>query len=156
MEAVLGVATVNTETTPLRQSQTFPFRIRDSQIPQCNTGFVYMLISLRNKKALYIGETKCLRTRLKQHNSGSGADFTSIESLRPYAVFSYICGFEDNKRLRLEIEHSWKTIRDFELHQNPSCCPKQIARSIGPVIQRMNNIMTYSHLRQVFLFEDNE
>ena len=94
MEAVLEVATVNTATTPLRQSHTFPFRIRDSQIPQCNTGFVYMLISLRNTKALYIGMTKCLRTRLKQHNSGSGSLFTSVESLQPYAIFSYMCGFD--------------------------------------------------------------
>ena len=154
MEAVLEVATVNTVTTPLRQSHSFPFRIKDIPIAQCNTGFVYMLISLRKTMSIYIGMTKCLNTRLRQHNSGSGSHFTSVESLRPFSVFSYICGFDGNRELMLKLEKTWKTRRDFELNQNPLCGPKQIARSIGPVIQRMNNTELYPHLRQVFLFHD--
>ena len=88
----------------------FPFRIKDMPIPTCKTGFVYFLISIKTPEATYIGETRCLKTRLSQHNSGSGSIFTAKH--RPYAVIAYICGFCGNKPLRRYVEEHWKIKRD--------------------------------------------
>ena len=44
--------------------------------------------------------------RLDEHNSGNGAKFT--QSNFPYAIVAYICGFDNNKHLRLYVEKQWK------------------------------------------------
>ena len=118
MEEVLKVITLNNEddgninqanSFPRQLSQQFyPFRICDQSLPQCNTGFVYMLTSIRRQTYSYIGETKCLRTRLREHNSGYGSSSTEPSYLRPFAVTAYICGFNGLETLRLFVEDKWK------------------------------------------------
>ena len=56
--------------------EVFPFRISDIPFPQCNTGCVYMLLSLQEKSFTHIGATFSLRTRIQQHNSGNGSQST--------------------------------------------------------------------------------
>ena len=152
MEHILDMATVNSN-MPFRQQRYFPFRICDMEIPQCNTGFVYMLISLRNKKAVYIGETKCLRTRLQQHNSGNGSQSTAVESLRPYGVFAYVCGFNGSRDLRLQVEELWKRNRDRKMRQGVNN-PKELAYCVQNVIEDIND-KDETSLRLVLLFHDN-
>lgn len=155
MEHVLEIATVDTTIPTFTQETHYPFRICDMPIPECNTGFVYMLISLRNHKNTYIGETKCLNTRIKQHNSGYGSLSTAVDSLRPFAIFSYICGFDGRRSLRLDVERRWKQMRDIKTAQGTKC-PKQIARSATPVIREINQVEFFNaSLCQVFLFKDN-
>ena len=55
---------------------SFPYRLRDVYLPQDNTGFVYMLISVRSIDFVYIGKTKNLIERLRVHNSGCGSSST--------------------------------------------------------------------------------
>ena len=50
----------------------YPFRICDVQLPQCNTGYVYMLISTIYQKFGYIGITKLIRMLFQSHKSGTG------------------------------------------------------------------------------------
>ena len=50
-------------------------------LPDCNTGFVYMILSLKNKEFCYIGETISIRRRLQQHNSGYGSNSTAPKKL---------------------------------------------------------------------------
>ena len=71
-----------------------PLRRIDIDIPQDTSGFVYLLVSLKDRKSTYVGETKNMILRLKQHNSGFGAKSTSNPSLRPWALMGYIVGFE--------------------------------------------------------------
>ena len=164
MDHVLSVVTVNQDNdTP--QSRTmiqtdFPFRIRDLQLPQCRTGFVYMLILL-NRDFCYIGETICIRQRLRQHNSGYGSNSTCPSYLRPFARMAYICGFtgENQKRLRRQIEHLWKIKRNYLISHGQSD-PRVWARSGEEIIADVTSDRTYhideSTLRLVCLFRSTE
>ena len=136
--------------------QSYPFRICDVPLPQCNTGFVYMLLSIKRQTYTYIGETVCIRQRLKQHNSGYGSTSTTPSYLRPFAVLAFICGFNGNKTLRRVVEQKWKERRDF-LIRNGINDPRQWARSGNDVIQNINDVsfnVDKSELRLVLLFRD--
>ena len=113
-EAVLRIITINNEDNDgpivFCPPTTFPFRVRDLELPNCMTGFVYFLISVNDHDRIYIGETEDLGRRLKQHNSGNGTAFTKIG--RPYAVFAYVCGFNANQDVRKYFEDEWKNKRD--------------------------------------------
>jgi hypothetical protein len=62
MEEVLQLITVgvNPHVLPARRMMsqaTFPYPICDGALPQCNTGYVYMLISVNDHNFSYIGKT---------------------------------------------------------------------------------------------------
>ena len=117
MEEVLQLITVgvNTHVLPARRvmtQATFPYRICDVSLPQCNTGYVYMLMSVNDHNYSYIGKTLSIRRRIQQHNSGVGSVSTEPLHLRPYALFAYICGFDSRNDLLFYIERVWKEKRD--------------------------------------------
>jgi len=68
---------------------------------------VYLLVSTRDIRCMYIGETENIRKRLNQHNSGQGSKYTNNARLRPWALFGYIVGFE-NRTQRHLFEQTWK------------------------------------------------
>jgi predicted GIY-YIG superfamily endonuclease/molybdopterin converting factor small subunit len=140
IERVLDLVTVNQDENQVHQTEpsiimnSFPFRICDIALPQCRTGFVYFLISLKNRQYTYIGHCQCLRERLPQHNSGYGSESTAPEHLRPYGIMAYICGFEDGKKeLRLHLERSWKLKRDRMIERGFND-PREWARAGQSVI----------------------
>ena len=145
---VVTTVTINdsseTITHQILTQTSFPYRIADVVLPQCNTGYVYMLISLRHPNFTYIGTTLCLRNRLQAHNCGHGAAETTPMYLRPFALFAYICGFNDNcsidnkKSLRYTIEKKWKEKRDW-LIRNGFNDKYLWAKSGNTVIQNMIN-----------------
>ena len=159
MEQVLRLITLNLDEIDIVRTMTqntFPFRICDITLPQCNTGFVYFLISIRRQNYAYIGQTICLRNRIQQHNSGSGASSTEPSYLRPFAVMAYICGFDGRRPLREYIERKWKERRD-ELIMSGIEDPKQWARCGADVISSVNEHdfnIEKSDLRLVLLFTD--
>ena len=108
MENILEMASVNAMASEAHISvfnhQECPFRLSDMSLPTCNTGFVYMLVSTRSSSFSYIGETQNIGVRLNQHNSGYGSNTTCDPSLRPYALFAYVCGFDGNYRLQRQFE----------------------------------------------------
>ena len=146
IEDVLRLVTINdcddTTTDQILTQTSFPYRIADVVLPQCNTGYVYMLISLRHPNFTYIGTTLCLRNRLQAHNCGRGAAETTPMYLRPFALFAYICGFNDNcsiknkKSLRYTVEKKWKEKRDW-LIRNGSNDKYLWAKCGNTVIQNM-------------------
>jgi len=116
MENIIEMATVNGRSANSQISvfnhQDCPYRLCDMSLPTCNTGFVYMLVSIRVPTFSYIGETGNIITRLNQHNSGYGSHTTCPLSYRPYALFAYVCGFDDNWNLRRQFEFMWKQRHD--------------------------------------------
>ena len=143
MEQVLDLVTINTRTEERNQSRTmdqqhFPFRNCDITLPQCNTGYVYMLISVRTRDFTYIGTTANLRTRLQQHNTGNGSSSTEPSHLRPYALLAYICGFGGRRNLRLLVEERWKRRRDQEI-ANGNNDSREWARCGQDVINELNH-----------------
>ena len=116
MELILEMASVTNSQIrnigiPSIRRDEHPFRFCDKPLPHCNTGYVYMLISLRNKESTYIGMTNNIQARLHQHNSGLGTSFTASVRLQPWALFAYIVGFDSNRQLMLSIERKWKVCR---------------------------------------------
>ena len=85
-------------------SATFPYRICDVALPQCNTGNVYMLMSVNDHNFSYTGKTLSIRRRIQQHNSGVGSVSTEPLHLQPFALFAYICGFDSKNDLLFYIE----------------------------------------------------
>ena len=92
--------------------ENYPFRICDVILPECNTGYVYMLLSIKDKIFTYIGMKNCIQTKLQAHNSGYGSSSTEPVHLHPYALFAYICGFDGRRDLMFHVEHAWKVKRN--------------------------------------------
>ena len=156
MENILEIGSIDREEGDGQVSvfnhQDFPFRISDVIIPHCNTGFVYMLMSIRVPTFCYIGETSNIHVRLNQHNSGYGSQTTIPLTLRPYALLAYVCGFEGNKTLRQRFEASWKRKRDEERMRGVTDL-RQIARLGSWVIQETEKAYDVT-LRLILNFED--
>ena len=113
-----------------------------------------MLSSIKRPTYAYIGETICIRDRLKQHNSGHGSLSTEPAYLRPFCVMAYICGFNGEKTLRRFVEQKWKERRDV-LIRNGINDVRQWAKCGNDVIQHLNegdNIFERCELRLILLF----
>ena len=109
MENILDLILVNRSTNQrqtilLNQSASFLFKICNMSLPNCQSDFVYILISCNDPGLNYIGASKCIKNRLNQHNPGFGSTSTSPLHLRMFALLAYICGLNGNKHLRFCIE----------------------------------------------------
>jgi len=163
MEDILDLVTINSDinNNPERRNRvlsasSFPYRIKDMPLPQCNTGYVYMLISIKDMNFTYIGKTMCIRTRIQQHNSGVGSMSTQPPHLRPFALFAYICGFNNRNDLLFYMERIWKEKRD-QLIRNGINDAKSWALSGEEVINNLdeeNFGVNPSDLTLVCLFND--
>jgi predicted GIY-YIG superfamily endonuclease len=97
---------------PVVDQNLHPFCPLDVSQPNDSSGYCYILVSLRNSKTTYIGQTKKLVQRLKEHNSGYGSQGTSDPHLRPWALLAYVTGFDGNVTSMLAFERQWKVRRD--------------------------------------------
>ena len=146
MENVLNIVDINTNNDGIAREprvldqQTYPFRIADISVPEDSTGYVYMIVSLQTlSNFYYIGKTKKLIKRLRAHNSGYGSSSTIPTNLRPYGLFAYICGFDQNEILMFSVENQWKVRRDVLICQR-ILDPKSWARAGQDIIiSRRNN-----------------
>ena len=84
-----------------------PFPIAHADIPAASSAFCYLLRSLKFPHLFYIGRCKNLRRRLREHNSGHGAPFTSSVLRRPWAVVAYVHGFHAATSLE-SFEADWQ------------------------------------------------
>ena len=115
-----------------------------------------MLISIKDMNFTYIGKTMCIRTRIQQHNSGVGSMSTQPPHLRPFALFAYICGFNNRNDLLFYMERIWKEKRD-QLIRNGINDAKSWALSGEEVINNLdeeNFGVNPSDLTLVCLFND--
>ena len=68
-----------------------------------------MLISVQDVSRTYVGQTKNIDRRFKEHNSGYGAEGTANTFYRPYCMGGYICGMANvTPRGRIALERRWK------------------------------------------------
>ena len=60
----------------------YPYDFIQVELPNCNTGYVYFLVSLKDVRKIYIGQTYNIKKRLHDHN------FTSlIKEIQDLEVF---------------------------------------------------------------------
>lgn len=95
----------------------------------------YMLVSSISNKT-YIGITKCVSRRLRQHNGEcvGGAKYTCQG--RPWKIYGYVDGFGENKSFVLKFEWRWKYLSRKE---NGST----IERRMKALDKLINNIGNY-------------
>lgn len=91
MERKLHMLSINSEgSSPDRYTfsldSVLPYRICEYQLPTTDTGFVYLIISMKKPTFTYIGQCKQLTKCLSDHNSGNGAFGTSDPSLPSFYI----------------------------------------------------------------------
>ena len=89
-----------------------------------------MLVSTCYFTYTYIGMPFNIGTCLHMHNSGCGSSSTEPSTIRRFALFAYVCGFEGDKNSMSKFEHRWKSVRDYERRRGMDCI-KQISESIA-------------------------
>ena len=132
MENILEMVTINAETPAnanliqqqqqhsLRYSLYYPFQVRNAMIPSDSTGFVYILISRRNKNFTYIGETENLCQRITEHQTGHGAIGTANPMDRPFQIAGYVAGLKHlTETQRMGLENQWRYYRNQLLNDDP-------------------------------------
>ena len=142
MEEVLSIISVGSNSQAANRRRimtqtTFPYRICDNSLPQCNTGYVYMLVSMKNFNFSYIGQTHSISKRIQAHNTGVGSVSTEPLHLRPYALFAYICGFNCRFDVLEYMETQWKVKRDRLIRSGVNDL-KAWAYSANDVISELN------------------
>jgi len=113
---------------PLVDLSLHPLRQADIELPQDSSGYVYILLSIKDKCTTYIGQTQNLVTRLKQHNSGYGSVQTANPALRPWALLAFVSGFDGNVTKRLAFETAWERRRDQAILRRGRLPPEDIAQ----------------------------
>ena len=119
--------------------KTYPFCITNIPLPDCNDGFVYMLMSLKQHSYIYIWETQCIKTRLLNHSSGNRSVLTTPLHLRPYVIIAFIGEFEGNRILGQYIEWQWQQSIIAQL-RNGINDTRKIVRSGSVVIDQNNSL----------------
>ena len=155
MERVISIVKVNPanddEVPSVHQSifsyDVSPFEFTHLPLPQCSTGYVYFLVSMRNRRLTYIGQTYNLKSRLTQHNSGSGTYFTNEIQNRPWAILAYIAGFDRNKQSMLSIEDSWKRLRNNAIH-NGTRDPRELVMTACTIVENNNDLRLIIHFKE--------
>ena len=124
-------SSLNLDTSNVFTYSDYPYDFNNIELPDCHTGFVYFLISLKDINKSYIGQTFDLRSRLRAHNSGNGTSFTDLN--RPWALYAYIIGFDNNRHKMMSIENSWEYLR-IQAVNNGVRDPKQLVLSGLPLV----------------------
>lgn len=88
------------------------YRPKDMIMPTHQLGYVYMLVSTKMPSCVYIGSTKCLIKRWRQHNSGYGSKQTQSIKFRPWAILAFIIGFDGDSASYLHVEDRWLALKE--------------------------------------------
>jgi predicted GIY-YIG superfamily endonuclease len=108
-----------------------PYSFKSIPIPENAAGYVYVLVSCRDKTTTYVGRTMDLVKRLHQHNSGHGSKHTLPEERRPFALIGYVTGFEGSVRTMQAFEQLLQT-RIYNGHfDNPILAAHEAEAVIG-------------------------
>ena len=83
MKQILRVVTINSEdvddfvtSNRVLDQVHYLFRVRDICLPDNDSGYVYVLLSLSNRYYTYIGKSKNIVNRIYAHNAGNRSNAT--------------------------------------------------------------------------------
>ena len=93
-------------------------RPNDIALPEAGSGCCYLLVSTKNYRVTYIGQTRNhLTRRLHQHNSGRGGAQTNAHHLRPWGIIAFVTGFDGSVEHLLLFERLWEEKRQHRFMQ---------------------------------------
>ena len=128
-----------------------------STLPTDRKGYVYILMSLRDTSRTYVGQTIDLPKRLREHNSGRGAE---DKTNRPFFIAGYICGVNNiTRNERINIESSLRHAIDCLLNSGDYNVMSLIAQG-DRVIERYNqgrdvkNTLMFVQTTQTYVYND--
>jgi hypothetical protein len=116
IEVLLNSLSINGDQTSdpcptLHLADRLPYRTCDIELPTDATGYVYMLVSVRDFDRDYIGQCENISRRLDEHNRGVGSLGTASAHYRPYFPAAYICGLSHlDRQMREHLESRWKAL----------------------------------------------
>ena len=119
-----------------------PFCPKDIALPADTSGFVYILLSLKDSRTTYIGKTVNLHERLRSHNSGYGSRCTAPEHLRPWGLLAYVAGFQNHTSSMYAFERLWQERRRtlFRGRNGPSYTPLAAAGIAEEIIPQFRSL----------------
>ena len=88
-----------------------PFQISNFDLPSLSIGYVYIIVSLKDKKTCRIYQTFRLRHEMKNHNQGFNYENDSSSSninLRPWVLLGFICGFDSEDMIMFSFYNIFK------------------------------------------------
>ena len=129
-------------TLPIFNYDSFPFEIRSVRLPDCNTEFVYFMVSIKNRRKTYIGESLNIQDRFNTHQRGAGTIFTGETMNRPWAILAYICGFDGRKLWMKSVEDNWQRLRLSAINRGV-CDPRELARTALHITNNSNNELRF-------------
>jgi predicted GIY-YIG superfamily endonuclease len=136
--------------------ELYPFRAIDYDVPTSSCGCVY-LIQSRNptmNHVTYIGETKNLKRRIKEHNDLRGSDSTSNVVMLPWALICFITGFDAGSIVSpRQIEQLWKVERDKLKQQYKRCLTVEETCNIGRILVTQKGFNSDLRFVQCCLFD---
>ena len=113
MDQILNVLSGRTQEGNVIEQAVFPYRPKEFPMPPPGSGVVYLLVSCRDRRTTYIGETCNLHRRMLEHNSGNGSKQTAKGELMPWGLLACVVGFEDDVLGRKHFEQLWQSRRDY-------------------------------------------
>lgn len=149
-EGMQDVVTEHSYNLPDIQMTEFPYQLHAQTLPNASatpTGFLYLLLSLRDRNTTYIGQTTNLKRRLLLHNEGihkNTADWT----YRPWVIVVFFTGFKNDMERR-QLEQVWFRYRD-QAKINQGCISVMEIINLG--IQLCTNYNECSGDRHIVLF----
>jgi predicted GIY-YIG superfamily endonuclease len=115
--------------------QRHPFVPIQTEIPNVQRGFVYLLVCVHEPYLAYVGETgRSLMLRLREHNSGGGSRFTRGKA---WALYAFICNFPaipgtTNREMRLKME------KEIHLRMRHNFWPWEVKRAMMSATTHFN------------------
>ena len=97
-------------TTTIDISQ-IPFKMSNFDLTSLSIGYVYIIVSLKDRKTCRIHQTFRLRHEMKNHNQGFNYenDSSSLNvNLCPWVLLGFICGFNSEDMIMLSFYNFFK------------------------------------------------
>ena len=121
------------------------FEMKNTSLPQCNTGYCYLLMSSKNRILTYIGQTVNLRDRLYNHNQcQGGTNMTNDIQNRPCSLLAYIVGYDNNRCYMQSVEASWQKLVNQAVSKE-IIDPQLLAQRASHIVENSSELTLVLH-----------
>ena len=137
------------------QTQDFPYRTCDLDVPDARSGYVYMLVSVRDFDRDYIGQSDTLSRRINEHQAGRGSLGTCDPYYMPYTLAAYMCLLNGiDQKGREDLEKRWKEANHIEMERGNTDLLHRIEQG-NRIVKEYNSCCTSQedHIRFVVTIE---
>ena len=114
-----------------------PFKPLYRELPTATCGYIYQLISIPHPEKCYVGDCDDLKQCLRRHNTGHGTDETRPTVYHPWAVYSFVCGFDvEDVALGRQERHSFMESLRYDRNGGPDVVYGHIHDDVAAYAER--------------------